>query len=80
MAKNILLWLVIAAVLLSVFQNFSIQTPRRRRRMKYSEFIEEIQRDQVRRVVIDGLTYSAVSATTDHNLRNHRAPWWKTRN
>ena len=27
MAKNLLLWLVIAAVLLSVFNNFSMQTP-----------------------------------------------------
>ena len=54
MAKNLLLWLVIAAVLLSIFNNFSMQTPTER--MVYSEFIEEIQRDQVRKVVIDGLS------------------------
>jgi len=54
MAKNLLLWLVIAAVLLSIFNNFSMQTPTDR--MVYSEFIEEIQRDQVRKVTIDGLT------------------------
>lgn len=54
MAKNLLLWLVIAAVLLSIFNNFSMQTPTDR--MVYSEFIQEIQRDQVRKVTIDGLT------------------------
>ncbi|MEM1187597.1 MAG: ATP-dependent zinc metalloprotease FtsH [Pseudomonadota bacterium] len=54
MAKNLLLWLVIAAVLLSIFNNFSMQTPTER--MVYSEFITEIQRDQVRKVTIDGLT------------------------
>lgn len=54
MAKNLLLWLVIAAVLLSIFNNFSMQTPTER--MVYSEFISEIQRDQVRKVTIDGLT------------------------
>lgn len=54
MAKNLLLWLVIAAVLLSIFNNFSMQTPTER--MVYSEFIQEIQQDQVRKVTIDGLT------------------------
>jgi len=54
MAKNLLLWLVIAAVLLSIFNNFSMQTPTER--MVYSEFIQEVQRDQVRKVTIDGLT------------------------
>ncbi|MFT4768087.1 MAG: cell division protease FtsH [Glaciecola sp.] len=54
MAKNLLLWLVIAAVLLSIFNNFSMQDPTER--VVYSEFIQEIQSDQVRKVVIDGLT------------------------
>ena len=54
MAKNLLLWLVIAAVLLSIFNNFNMQTPTER--MVYSEFIEEVNRDQVSKVVIDGVT------------------------
>jgi cell division protease FtsH len=41
-------------VLLSIFNNFSMQSPTER--MVYSEFIQEIQRDQVRKVTIDGLT------------------------
>ncbi len=56
MAKNLLLWLVIAAVLLSVFQNFNpTQGPEE---LGYSQFIEEVQRDQVRKVEIDGLIIS----------------------
>ncbi len=57
MAKNLLLWLVIAAVLLSVFNNFSMQSPVEQ--VGYSDFITEIQNDQVRKVVVDGLTISA---------------------
>ena len=58
MAKNLLLWLVIAAVLLSIFNNFNMQSPTDR--MPYSEFIEEVQRDQVDKVVIDGLTITGM--------------------
>ncbi|MEE8057409.1 MAG: ATP-dependent zinc metalloprotease FtsH [Pseudomonadales bacterium] len=53
MAKNLLLWLVIAAVLLSVFNNFSVQP--NKEVLNYSEFIEEVQQDRVNRVLIDGL-------------------------
>ncbi len=56
MVKNLLLWLVIAAVLLSVFNNFNMQTPSEQ--LQYSEFIQEIQRDQVQKVTVDGLTIS----------------------
>jgi cell division protease FtsH len=56
MVKNLLLWLVIAAVLLSVFNNFNMQSPSEQ--LQYSEFIEEIQSDQVQKVTVDGLTIS----------------------
>ncbi len=56
MAKNLLLWLVIAAVLLSVFNNFSMQT--KTEEVGYSAFIQEIQNEQVQSVMIDGLTIS----------------------
>ena len=54
MAKNLLLWLVIAAVLLSVFNNFNMQSPTEE--VGYSDFIAEVQRDQGKKVVVDGLT------------------------
>ena len=56
MVKNLLLWLVIAAVLLSVFNNFNMKS--QTEQVGYSEFIQEIQGDQVKRVVVDGLTIS----------------------
>lgn len=54
MAKNLILWLIIAAVLLTVFNNFSVDSSPLR--MNYSDFIEEVQQDQVRKVVVDGYT------------------------
>jgi cell division protease FtsH len=56
MAKNLLLWLVIAAVLLTVFNNFSVQPPTEQ--LNYSQFITEVQNERVRKVVIDGLMIS----------------------
>lgn len=53
MAKNLILWLVIAAVLLSIFQNFKGgPTPQT---ISYTNFVDEVQTDRVRSVVIDGL-------------------------
>jgi len=54
MVKNLLLWLVIAAVLLSVFNNFNMRNSAEQ--VEYSDFIHEIQQDQVSKVIIDGLT------------------------
>jgi cell division protease FtsH len=54
MVKNLLLWVIIAAVLLTVFQNFNIQPPRET--LGYTEFLQEVQQDRVRKVIIDGLT------------------------
>ncbi|MAL97247.1 MAG: ATP-dependent metalloprotease [Alteromonadaceae bacterium] len=54
MAKNLVLWLIIAAVLLMVFQNFSPTTPERQ--VSYSEFVQMVQDGQVKAVTIDGLT------------------------
>ncbi|WP_197085916.1 ATP-dependent zinc metalloprotease FtsH [Spongiibacter sp. IMCC21906] len=56
MAKNLLLWLVIAAVLLTVFNNFSVQSPTEQ--LNYSQFISEVQNERVSKVVIDGLVIS----------------------
>ncbi|MEC9483408.1 MAG: ATP-dependent zinc metalloprotease FtsH [Halomonas sp.] len=54
MAKNLILWLVIAAVLLTVFNNFSVDTTTQT--MNYSQFIEQVQEGQIRTVTIDGYT------------------------
>ncbi|OUS28496.1 ATP-dependent metalloprotease [Gammaproteobacteria bacterium 45_16_T64] len=54
MAKNLILWVVIAVVLLSVFNNFSTQT--NTHRLSYSRFIESVEANQVDRVTIDGIS------------------------
>ena len=56
MLKNILLWLVIAAVLLTVFKNFNTTTETSR--MTYSSFVNSVQDGNIARVVIDGYTIS----------------------
>ncbi|MBW0147480.1 ATP-dependent zinc metalloprotease FtsH [Marinobacter arenosus] len=53
MAKNLVLWLIIAAVLLMVFQNFSPTTSGQQ--VNYSQFVEMVQQGQVSKVTIDGL-------------------------
>lgn len=53
MAKNLVLWLVIAVVLFSVFQNFSETKPRDE--MPYSDFVLEVQDRRVKEVIIDGI-------------------------
>jgi len=52
-----LLWLAIAAVLLSVFNNFSTQG--QKEQLGYSAFIQEVQNNRLSKVVVDGLTISA---------------------
>ncbi len=54
MAKNLVLWLIIAAVLLTVFNNFNPQTSSQQ--MSYSDFVELVANGQVRKVIIDGVT------------------------
>ena len=63
MARNLVLWLVIAAVLLTVFNNFSVET--QSQQINYSQFVEEVNRDQIRRVIIDGQSIVATRANGD---------------
>ncbi len=53
MAKNLLLWLIIAAVLLSVFNNFSVKPTADT--LTYSQFIQEVRNDRVEKITVDGL-------------------------
>ena len=55
MAKNLILWVIIALVLLTVFKNFDgMQSPTQK--VAYSDFISMVENRQVNRVVIDGFT------------------------
>jgi len=52
-AKNLILWVVIAVVLLSVFHNFSSRSTSSNE-LIYSEFLTQVKQGQVRQVTIEG--------------------------
>ncbi len=56
MAKNLLLWMVIAAVLLTVFNNINQETTSSS--VTYSDFVKEVRAGQVRSVIIAGISVS----------------------
>jgi cell division protease FtsH len=62
MAKNILLWVIIAVVLMSVFNNFGPPTPRAQS-VAYSDFIADVKAGRVQNVVIDGRTVKGQMAS-----------------
>ena len=62
LAKNLLLWTVIALVLLSVFRVFSPATPPSK--MSYSEFLQQVEREQVLDVKIG--TDRLITGTTQN--------------
>lgn len=52
MAKNLILWLVIAVVLMSVFQGFSPNTANEQQ-MDYTRFITDVRQGQIRNANVD---------------------------
>jgi cell division protease FtsH len=52
MAKNLILWLVIAVVLMSVFQSFTPNTPENQQ-MDYTRFIKDVRQGQIRDASVD---------------------------
>ncbi|HSC05738.1 MAG TPA: ATP-dependent zinc metalloprotease FtsH [Steroidobacteraceae bacterium] len=76
LTKNILLWVVIAVVLLTVFSNFSPRT-NEAQDMAYSAFLQEVRNKQIDSVVIkgkileaskrDGTHYRIYSPETDNS-------------
>ena len=52
MAKNLILWLVIAVVLMSVFQSFSPNTTENQQ-MDYTRFIKDVRQGQIRDASVD---------------------------
>jgi cell division protease FtsH len=59
LVKNLVIWLVIALVLMSVFNQFSarqsVQSP-----MEYSQFIDEVKQGHIAKVTIEGRTLKGV--------------------
>ena len=53
MAKNLILWVVIAVVLLSIFQNFGDRSSSSQT-LIYSDFLTQVKQGQVKEVMIEG--------------------------
>ena len=49
MAKNLILWVIIAIVLMSVFNNFT-STETKPHTLAYSDFINEVKEGQVKEI------------------------------
>ena len=52
MAKNLILWVVIAVVLMSVFQSFG-PSDKSKNQVDYSTFVEAVGQDQVKQATFD---------------------------
>jgi cell division protease FtsH len=55
-AKNLILWVVIAVVLLTVFQSFGGRSNNNASSLKYSDFLTQVKQGQVQEVLIEGKT------------------------
>ncbi|WP_367681787.1 ATP-dependent zinc metalloprotease FtsH [Buchnera aphidicola] len=59
MVKNLIFWLFITVILMSVFQNFN-SSDTSNHRVDYSTFLSEVNQDQVREAYINGRTISVI--------------------
>jgi cell division protease FtsH len=62
LVKNVAIWLVIALVLMTVFNQFSTRQAAQKA-MEYSQFIEEVKQGRVAKVTIEGRVLKGVKAT-----------------
>ncbi len=67
MAKNLILWLVIAVVLMSLFQSFS-PSDSSGRQLDYTSFVRDVSQGQVREVRINGKVINGVKRNGDKFL------------
>ncbi|MEE9222337.1 MAG: ATP-dependent metallopeptidase FtsH/Yme1/Tma family protein, partial [Nitrosomonadaceae bacterium] len=65
LVKNMVIWLVIALVLMTVFNQFSTRqtTPAQ---MEYSQFIDELKQGRIAKVTIEGRTLKGTKADGRH--------------
>lgn len=65
MVKNLVLWLIIAVILMSVFSNFG---PRHGQvaKIPYSQFIDQVRKNEVKSVVIDNRNVRGVTRNNEN--------------
>ena len=64
MAKNMLLWIIIAVVLMMVFRNFDVQSYSAE--VDYSQFLADVKTGKVESVEFDGSTLSGKFSDGDN--------------
>jgi len=62
MLKNVVVWIIIALVLMMVFNNFGTKAPDTRQ-IEYSAFYQAIKQGQIQKVIIEGRTIRAQKKT-----------------
>jgi cell division protease FtsH len=60
LAKNLILWIVIAIVLVSVFNNFGPR-PSSAKQIEYSQFLSDVKQGTVQKVVVEGRTIHGIT-------------------
>ncbi|WP_219349783.1 ATP-dependent zinc metalloprotease FtsH [Psychromonas sp. CD1] len=73
MAKNLILWLVIAVVLMSLFQGFGSDKSKQSA-MDYTTFVKEVNRGQIQQVQIDGSVISGIQSNQNEFVTYIPAP------
>ena len=68
MAKNLILWLVIAVILMTLFESFT-SSDSQGRMEDYTTFVREVQSDQVQEVVFDGKVINGLKRISKPGLR-----------
>jgi cell division protease FtsH len=62
MLKNVVVWIIIALVLMMVFNNFGTKNPDTRQ-IEYSAFYQAVKQGQIQKVIIEGRTIRAQKKT-----------------
>ena len=62
LVKNMAIWLVIALVLMTVFNQFSTRQTTTQATMEYSQFIDEVKQGRIAKVTIEGRTLKGTKA------------------
>ncbi len=73
LTKNLVLWLVIAMVLMAVFNNFAPRDARTGTELDYSEFLHEVKQGSIEQVTIDGR--AIVGRTRNGERFTTYSPW-----
>ena len=66
MFKSVGIWLVVALVLMTVFNQFSQRQQGAQVQLDYSQFLEEVKQGQIAKVTIEGRTLKALTIDGKH--------------